>query len=945
MRLPRTSLLARLTAPEVPAVVLLEAPPGFGKSWLARRAVGPDVLRLRGELGPLARPTAPHRGPVLIDDAHLLTDDDVALLAERIEDAGGEGRLIIAGRILGEALHEVTQLVDGLIIDTEALMITPEEILAELPDSSSTMGTRLCESADGSVRVIATSLDQVHRDATADPIAVASHMVRIASEAALQHLSRRERSVVGLLARAPGIDTHLLERLGGTGFVRRAAAAGVPLRRQITGALDVANASVLRTVAIDPEIAATLADDMLGRERALEAIGLVLDAGDHERATAMMKGLSESVIDTVEPRPLLSLLARLGSTAEREPALLLLRAEARRAIGRVDEAIVDIDQAVMLPAGAPLRRRVAVEAARARMAEGDRKEAERIAIATLAELGDGEGRTYARAHEVLAECAATSDARDDLQTAAESFRVAANAWESVGEFARARKCRSSLALAALTPLGRFDEALAQIGQLLASPDLSDAERSWTVSSEGFVLLNANRLDSAESRFMRLADLGYLHDNPRLIAAAAWGMAVVAQRRTDLPGTLRWIATAENTALGEADDMLGVPFLCDASMMLGALGELESAAKYLARATERHAVFPGQVLSATFVLDARNGVLGDLDAALACTLPVAWWQVKLVAAYAMARQGDLDAARRMADDANRELVGLGFNDFVALGEGRTHLALQAALEAPGPEPARVAVAAATAVPASAASGRRLLVMGGSISLVEDGAVTLVPPGNPQRLVGVVVAGGGSVTLDQVSDAIWPGDDVETSRTRLRNVLLRLRRAVGDVIVRSGNGLRLAAGLTCDLHDFQRASGDALAAARADPDLAGELAAAAVAEGDVPVFVDFEYEEWAVETRREVEQRLLSLLDLLSVRAEDNGDLAAAQAYAERALRLDRYTDSRYVRLAELLTLQNRVAAAIAVLDDAAAVARELGEGAPGATKHRRDALLRRAASGV
>jgi hypothetical protein len=53
----------------------------------------------------------------------------------------------------------------------------------------------------------------------------------------------------------------------------------------------------------------------------------------------------------------------------------------------------------------------------------------------------------------------------------------------------------------------------------------------------------------------------------------------------------------------------------------------------------------------------------------------------------------------------------------------------------------------------------------------------------------------------------------------------------------------------------------------------------------------------------------------------------------------------VRLAELLTLQNRVAAAIAVLDDAAEVARDMGDGIPGATKHRRDELLRRTATGV
>ena len=130
------------------------------------------------------------------------------------------------------------------------------------------------------------------------------------------------------------------------------------------------------------------------------------------------------------------------------------------------------------------------------------------------------------------------------------------------------------------------------------------------------------------------------------------------------------------------------------------------------------------------------------------------------------------------------------------------------------------------------------------MAEGRRITAVPPGNPQRLVGVLVAAGGSVTLDQVSDAIWPGEDVDTSRTRLRNVLLRLRRAVGDIVTRTGNGLRLGAGVACDLHDFQRPAADALAAARADPELAGQLASVAVAEGDAPVFVDFEYDEWAI-----------------------------------------------------------------------------------------------------
>ncbi|MGI9030284.1 MAG: hypothetical protein ACR2HP_09900, partial [Ilumatobacteraceae bacterium] len=70
-----------------------------------------------------------------------------------------------------------------------------------------------------------------------------------------------------------------------------------------------------------------------------------------------------------------------------------------------------------------------------------------------------------------------------------------------------------------------------------------------------------------------------------------------------------------------------------------------------------------------------------------------------------------------------------------------------------------------------------------------------------------------------------------------------------------------------------------------------------------------------------------------------------SYAERALRLDRYTDSRYVRLAELLTLQDRVAAAIAVLDDAAEVAREMGGALPSSARQRRHELVRGTAMGA
>ncbi|MET0580172.1 MAG: bacterial transcriptional activator domain-containing protein [Ilumatobacteraceae bacterium] len=925
----------------------MEAPPGYGKSWLVRRAAAVDVLRLRGELGPLASGTIDGASTIVIDDGHQLSVSDTDRLAECIEDAQEGQRLIIAGRILPDSIHEAAHLVDGLIIDADALTIDADEVLAELEEPSLTLARQIVDAADGSVRVIATSLGQSRRELGSDPIAVASRMVRVASAAALQHLGAHDQAVIALLARTPGIDRYLLDKLAGAGFVDRSVAAGGPRRRQVTGAFDLAAAAAVRAAPPDPHTAAELAVELLERDRPFDAVGLLLDAGDYERATQMVMGLSESITETVEPRQMLSLLARLGPTTEREPLLLLLRASAVEALGRVDEAGADIERAMAMAVDAApsLRHRIAIESARADLSHGRREEAMRIAQGTLSELGDGETRTYARAHELLAQCASTFDAREDLQNGAESYRVAATAWESCGEFARARACRRDLALGVLAPLGRFDEGLAQLSQLLSTPDLSDAERSWTVLVEGFVLFNANRLDSADARFARVTDLGYILDNPRLIAAAAWGRALTACRRGDRAATLRWIATAENTALGETDDVLGVPFLCDTVMMLGMLGELDLATAYLGRAAARNAVFPGQIRSTAFVLDARKGVLGDIDQCLAQTVPLGWWQVKLVAALAAAHNGDVEQARMLLHDATHELVTLGFSDFAALGEGRTYGELQAALQRVA-KPASAAAPAPTSAAASPTSPtsteRRLIVMGTAISISTGAELTVVPPGNPQRLVGVIVANGGSVSIDQLSEALWPKEELEISRSRLRNVLLRLRRAVGDVVVRSGAGLRLVPGLACDFHDFQRLAVDALAAVRADPDLAGRLAVDAVAIGDASLFVDFEYDEWAVSARRSAEQQLISLLDLLSVQAEDIGDFPAAQAFAERALRFDRYADSRYVRLAELLTLQNRVAAAIAVLDDAAEVARDMG-GSTGATKGRRDDLMRRTAA--
>lgn len=950
MRFPRTSLLDRLGGPGAPNLVLLEAPAGFGKSWLARKATPPGALRSRGDLSPLDGPWR-ESPAVVIDDAHLLTPSEVDRLAEFIEDAADSTQLVVAGRYLADELHSTAHLVDGGVFDAAALSVSVDDVMAQVPDGSVQAAGRVVEAAEGAVWVVGTALDQTRSDATADPVVIAGQLVRSAAAATAQRLGAADTELVSLLARVQQLDRYLLDKVGGLGFFERIVAAGVPLRRMISGVIEIGNQDAYRAGAVDSAASVRLANELIARHRPIDAAGLLFDAGAHDRAARMLVELHESIVDTIEPRALIAVLARLGTAVDADPALLILRAAGWKRSGHLDRSSADVTRALELvgTTDSHLRRRISVWHADNLWMQGRLSEAEQAATEALRNVGPGEELILATAHHTLADIASSSDSREDLQRAAEEYRIAIDTWESVGENARARRARRNLAMAAYAPLGRFDEAMAQLAQVLAGTDLSDEERVWTIQSEGYVLYGANRLDSAENRFVRVADIGQLHDSPQLIASAAWGRAMVAARREDLNATLRWIHVARNTALGDTDDVLGVPFLCDIATILGGLGELDEAAEYLAAAAARAGPYPDRISQAEFLLAARQGRPVDVDAQLGRTPPVDQWQVILLGALSAAANGDPERARHLLAEAERELIRLGLSDFRLLGERRAYEELQALLAgAPAavaaPPPGVTPIVPAPGRPIPSVVGRRLVVIGGPM-IVESagGAVDEIPVGNPQRLLGAIVAHGGSATFDQLSDAIWPGEDVETSRTRLRNVLLRLRRGAGDVVVRSGSGVRLAPDVRCDLLEFERLANDALTTARSDPDLAGRLASEAVAMMDGPIFADFEYDEWAMTGRQAAERQLIGLLDLLSVQAEDAGDLPRAQALAERALHLDRYRDSRYVRLAELLTLQERNAAALAVLQDAAEVSRELGGALPAAVSVRRDDLIRRAAT--
>ena len=272
-----------------------------------------------------------------------------------------------------------------------------------------------------------------------------------------------------------------------------------------------------------------------------------------------------------------------------------------------------------------------------------------------------------------------------------------------------------------------------------------------------------------------------------------------------------------------------------------------------------------------MFEARRGTIGDVDEQLKFTRPAEWWRVLLVSALADARTGNLDHARELHESAERELLGLGFGGFESLGEGRAAEELQQLLAIGGggaggsrrpatslPEPS-TPLTRGEAVASGSSAGRwssrtgpvssrcRLATRNGSSAWSSPTEAWRRSTSWPRRCGPVTTsrrAGPGCATCCCVcggASAMWsPGSGPAFASLQASGAT----RTSSNVL-----------------------ASDALASARSDPEIAGQLAERALALVDGAVLGDFEYEEWAQASRRSVDQQLIGLLDLLSVQAED------------------------------------------------------------------------------
>ncbi len=212
--------------------------------------------------------------------------------------------------------------------------------------------------------------------------------------------------------------------------------------------------------------------------------------------------------------------------------------------------------------------------------------------------------------------------------------------------------------------------------------------------------------------------------------------------------------------------------------------------------------------------------------------------------------------------------------------------------------------------------------GGFAVRRDGR-DATPSGQAAQALKHVVVAGGSLHVEELVGRLWPDTSAATGRTRLRNVLSRLRDSSGDVLVREGDTLRLGEGVAVDADRFADEVLHSTALVRDEPERARAMAEAALARWQGELLPADLYVEAFAGRRERLRRLCITAYDVVAAAARHTSDVDAAVVALEHAIELDPLDESRYVRAASVLLTAKRRGAAHAMLRRARVAVEQLG----------------------
>ncbi len=873
---------------------------------------------------------------IVIDDVHLADEGLAQYLAAMVTAWPAGHRLLLAGRRIPDALRSALAAATSTVIDAAALRFTPDEAndllqdeVADLLDASEL--ARLTERCDGWAAAVGLAATRLHRaHATSDAAFARELRLLLAGPATLPVLlaslvgapTDDQRRAVDELASLPMFDDELVEAAGIPGGVAALADLGLPLEQARPGlwtlsnavrdvlAPEIANDALIRTAAqryvaaghpsaalevldatrLDADLAALLAD--------LPPVHTgQIDPAEHAAAVG---SLSPDLL-RAHPR----ILIHLADSYLLDGHLEEYRANIRRARDLLDDRGTDSDD--------PDALEVLAADCSVRLVASDSDELIADAQALLARP---ELPPMARGRLLGAVGRATAGRRTakDLRAGVHYLEEAAQIMQRIDAPTHAVATRVIAATVASWPLGRYDAALEQLDQALHAGRDSLRMRVSTLPYRAFILIEVGRYAEARAALEELrrtaATVGAI-GNERSAAFARWGAAKLASQQGDAETTWAACRAVERSEVA-VDTGHGAFFRADAAQLLARAGRLDDAERLLAEARQRDPGTTPLVATAEFVVAAYAGdhhraeeILVGLDGGLAVE-PRDRWRITLLHAHLQHLAGE-DDAQSLAAAAFEEAAQLGYPDLPFIREPEVARTLQS----------MAAKSSSSARDRFAIGGPRVRVLG-TFAVDVDGR-TIEPTGRPAELVGFLALNGRQTTADQVIEALWPDADATRGRERLRTVLRRTRRDVGDLVERHDELLRLRAGVTVDADEFR----DFVRQARdpaANPEAAAAAAIALYGGTAAPVL---SYLDWAEGPRRHLAQQALAMHDVVAATAESEGRLDDAIRTLFDALTMDELAEDRYLVAARLLAEQGRRRRALQLLAEAGTALADAG----------------------
>lgn len=991
LSLPRNHLARpRLIEPLLDAgVAVIEAPAGYGKSalaseyravlgvaslWVPLAPADADIAILASSLRRALRAArlsdlssgletaapdqwadrfldllSPASEPLLIvlDDAHHLTTADSASLVLRLaRGLPAPHRLVVAARRLPAELEPLASVLGVARLRLQQLAFSQAE--------ASELLTRIHGSppGDGDVRLLmaategwasalvlaATALAQAGGAGRGVLTAGSGRgVIGPLLDGVLGRLTPADSRGVAQLAQLPYLSAEVAAAVSGDPAVfQRIITAGVPLARTIAGRWEMPGPVadyLARRAPLEPAAARAAAQVYLREGDVPTAVRVLLGAGQRDQAAALLAGLAPREAEDVGWAEIRAAAEAAGPDAvRRHPRVLLHLARVAEIGHRRDVWREALDQAGQMAGGADLeadpvllRELRAERAADLVWDERTRDEAAALAQSVADEAGPGELAARARALETLGRLRtfwSPDGPHDDAQPLlAQSARLARQA----GYLTWAARALMTLAVGLHFGVCRYNRALAVLDEALVLLPARSQYRCFALSFRADVLAWLGRYAEAGAAIEEMRQITFAAGQEWMFAYVSWSEAGLRSLRGDREGTVAAVLDVRQHQDAWTDETAGIEFLAQAADLLDRVGEHQLALDHLDQARRRKTGFERVVSVYEACVLGRSGDPAQAEEVTAAVLarpdldPQERWRIMLLRAYAACRGRD-PRAGALAAAAFGTCRDLGIPDAPLRCEPAAAQALLPLAAAAGSDAAVALLGGAATV--------SLTLLGG-FELRRGGRRLDPPAGRPAMAVRAVAAAGGRMRAEQLIEILWPTADAAAGRNRLKNLLSRLRAAVGEVLVREEDTIALVSGSECDAALFEAEAGQALALAGPDQrEGSAALARAALARAALTryrgeLLPDDRYDAWAAQPRERLRLRYLELLDLAAAHAQAAGDVDDAVRLVQRAIDTEPYDEDRYLRLATLLASQGRAGSARAALGRARAALDELG----------------------